>query len=573
VMAGETVEPAGDGYMQWTYNELLQLTFSLVHASDRYKYNSEYAVWEDMSDDEAYMKQLITNAEQLHIVGIVSPKAGVSASAMSMGVAYLPSLREYVMDYAADAAIVRHQLGNSAVDVFSGKTFEALEQEEDTGLDFNDMISVDEQMLSEAFGMDISEDYITALMQGYMTDISSAITTDTAPAYTALQNNLTALCSGMLRSYIAQTADPVSGVAVIPAADAAGVAAAYMAGDEALALLAAMEQTWVVPQSAYLQVYSPMASGFAAAMADTPLTEAAVDGAVNAYVSAALSNPMTQGVFSQMAAGMTEAVMQKTILTEVGEMSQKLIGSIAGAFNVDPEKIAGAFSFNMDEDELQRLMTTFVSSDKELSADANLRALGYADKDKPYTISIYLRDFAAKEHFIDFLDEYNQNMEDAGRENQVISYTDITGVLMSSVKTVVDAISYVLIAFVSISLIVSSIMIGVITLISVQERTKEIGILRAIGASKRNVSSMFNAETVMIGFAAGVIGVGVSYLLCIPINAIIHKLTGLPSLSARLPLGVAVVLVCISVVLTLFSGIIPSRSAAKKDPVVALRTE
>ncbi|MBQ4093562.1 MAG: ABC transporter ATP-binding protein, partial [Oscillospiraceae bacterium] len=202
VMAGETVEPASDGYMQWTYNELLQLTFSLVHASDRYKYNSEYAVWEDMSDDEAYMKQLITNAEQLHIVGIVSPKAGVSASAMSMGVAYLPSLREYVMDYAADAAIVRHQLGNSAVDVFSGKTFEALEQEEDTGLNFNDMISVDEQMLSEAFGMDISEDYITALMQGYMTDISSAITTDTAPAYTALQNNLTALCSGMLRSYI-----------------------------------------------------------------------------------------------------------------------------------------------------------------------------------------------------------------------------------------------------------------------------------------------------------------------------------------------------------------------------------
>ena len=154
-----------------------------------------------------------------------------------------------------------------------------------------------------------------------------------------------------------------------------------------------------------------------------------------------------------------------------------------------------------------------------------------------------------------------------------ITYTDYVGLMMSSITSVINAITYVLISFVAISLVVSSIMIGVITLISVQERTKEIGILRAIGASKKDVSGMFNAETVIIGFSSGLLGVVITYLLCFPINAIIHHLTGLPNLNAILPLEVAIILVAISVALTLFSGIIPSRSAAKKDPVVALRTE
>ena len=147
------------------------------------------------------------------------------------------------------------------------------------------------------------------------------------------------------------------------------------------------------------------------------------------------------------------------------------------------------------------------------------------------------------------------------------------GLMMNSVTAIIDAVTYVLIAFVAVSLIVSSIMIGVITLISVQERTKEIGILRAIGASKKNVSSMFNAETIIIGFSYGLLGVVITYLLCIPINLLLHHLTGIGNLSAYLPLPVALILILISVVLTLFAGIIPSRSAAKKDPVVALRTE
>lgn len=199
----------------------------------------------------------------------------------------------------------------------------------------------------------------------------------------------------------------------------------------------------------------------------------------------------------------------------------------------------------------------------------NLRKLGYVDLDDPSTINIYASTFAGKDVIKHAIEAYNQKVDDLSQ----IEYTDYVGIIMSSVTTIINAITYVLIAFVAVSLVVSSIMIGVITLISVQERTKEIGILRAIGASKMNVSSMFTAETAIIGFTSGTLGVVITYLLCIPINAILHHLTGINNLNAYLPVHVALILVVISMVLTLISGIIPSRSAARKDPVVALRTE
>ena len=201
--------------------------------------------------------------------------------------------------------------------------------------------------------------------------------------------------------------------------------------------------------------------------------------------------------------------------------------------------------------------------------EMNMKALGYVDADAPSTVNLYASSFENKDIIEEIIAEYNEGVDEVSK----IKYIDYIGIMMSSITTIINTITYVLIAFVAISLIVSSIMIGVITLISVQERTKEIGILRAIGASKRDVSAMFNAETILIGLASGLLGVGVTYLLCIPINAVIHALTGITNLNAYLPLNVALALVVISVVLTLFSGIIPSRSAAKKDPVVALRTE
>lgn len=210
-----------------------------------------------------------------------------------------------------------------------------------------------------------------------------------------------------------------------------------------------------------------------------------------------------------------------------------------------------------------------VLSFSESSYEDNMLELGYVDLDDPATINLYASSFEDKELIEQAIEDYNSTVS----ELEQIEYTDYVGLMMSSVTSIINAVTYVLIAFVAVSLIVSSIMIGVITLISVQERTKEIGILRAIGASKRNVSSMFNAETVIIGFTSGALGVIITYILCIPINLILHHLTGINTLSAYLPVPVAVILVLISVALTLFSGIIPSRSAAKKDPVVALRTE
>ncbi len=199
----------------------------------------------------------------------------------------------------------------------------------------------------------------------------------------------------------------------------------------------------------------------------------------------------------------------------------------------------------------------------------NLRTLGYVDLDDPATINLYAASFEDKDTIEEAIADYNKNADEFSQ----ITYTDYVGLMMSSITSIINAITYVLISFVAVSLIVSSIMIGVITLISVQERTKEIGILRAIGASKKNVSSMFNAETLIIGFTSGLLGVLVTYLLCIPINFILHTLTGISNLSAVLPVPVAVILVIISMTLTLIAGVIPSRSAAKKDPVVALRTE
>ncbi len=238
---------------------------------------------------------------------------------------------------------------------------------------------------------------------------------------------------------------------------------------------------------------------------------------------------------------------------------------------IPPQQLAAALDMEMEtytEEQCARYYDEALTF-SEATCEDNLLKLGRLDLKSPASVNLYAVSFESKDLIEECIADYNKDKDDLSR----ITYTDYIGLMMSSITTIINAITYVLIAFVAVSLVVSSIMIGVITLISVQERTKEIGILRAIGASKKNVSNMFNAETVMIGFASGALGVLVTKLLCIPINAILHHVTGLSNLNAHLPWSVAVTLVAISVLLTLFAGIIPSRSAAKKDPVVALRTE
>ena len=257
--------------------------------------------------------------------------------------------------------------------------------------------------------------------------------------------------------------------------------------------------------------------------------------------------------------------IKRRIENEYGKKKEEQLSSMTTA------ELAKAFDEALtgyDEKVLATLYEKTVSF-SSMTYEEVLSELGVVDLEKPSKINLFANSFENKDVIAESIEEYNANVE----ELKEIHYTDIVGILMSSVTTIINAITYVLIAFVSVSLIVSSIMIGVITLISVQERTKEIGILRAIGASKRNVSNMFNAETVIIGFTSGMLGVIVTYLFCIPINIILHTLTGISNLSARLPIYVAAILVLISMLLTLIAGVIPSRSAAKKDPVVALRTE
>ena len=246
--------------------------------------------------------------------------------------------------------------------------------------------------------------------------------------------------------------------------------------------------------------------------------------------------------------------------------------AIQNAFSFDENALAEAFSFNMTEEELENLMRSLMMRENS-SYDGNLKKMGYADLEEPYVISIYPKDFESKDGIINILNEYNNEMERTGHEDKVVKYTDIVGTLMSSVTSIINSISYVLIAFVAISLIVSSIMIGVITYISVLERRKEIGILRAIGASKGNIAGVFNAETFIIGLLAGLFGIGISNLLLIPGNIILRTMAESDNITAYIPIGAAIILVALSVVLTLLGGLIPSRKAAKSDPVTALRTD
>ena len=264
--------------------------------------------------------------------------------------------------------------------------------------------------------------------------------------------------------------------------------------------------------------------------------------------------------------------LTKTIQKEMTKSMRQMASSIPKAISINTKAFASAIKINMNEEELSELFASLMTK-KQNTYDNNLKKLNYANLDKPDGISIYPKNFESNEKITAILEQYNSKMEAEGNEDKVISYTDMVGTLMNSVTIIVNVISYVLIAFVAISLVVSSIMIGVITYISVLERKKEIGILRAIGASKRNISQVFNAETFMIGLLAGIIGIVLTVLLLIPINGIIHKLAQGVNVTASLPAMSGLILIVLSTVLTLIGGLIPSKKAAKEDPVLALRSE
>ena len=797
IMSGKTVEEVSDTE-QWTYDDLLSVKLRLVDVSDLYRYNEEYSLWEDMSEDQEYMRHRIEEGEPLTIVGIVCAREGANATALSAGVAYTSDLTRHVIELAAESELVKQQLADSEIDVFSGTRFD---EEKEQELDFQEMISVDSDAISSAFGMNISTEGIISMLQGYLNEVMNSTNVDTTPAQNAFKDALREMAVEMLQQYVAANAGE-SGKAKLYLTDIEAVVDGYLATEGAQNRMQLLSQNYPMPEGGYQEIYRPLLIGLvtthvaeqisgqelmsldnAASTSDTeteptppadggeqtppadggeqtppadgreqtppadggeqtppadggeqtppadggeqtppadggeqtppadggeqtpptdggeqtppadggeqtppadggeqtppadggeqtppadggeqtppadggeqtppadggeqnpptdggeqtppadggeqtppadggeqipptegepetppaeeePETPSGEDeevptepeeptvpdlgidpdiffGTISAeevegIVSDYMNTSVVKGAAAAMGAKMMESSIQGAIMAKVREFGGRLASYIGNSFYVDGEKIANAFQFNMTEEELQRLMMAMSGQGGERSAKANLRNLGYADLAQPTSMSIYLVDFAAKEEFIAFLDAYNEAMEAAEKEEQVIQYTDVTGMMMSSVRTIIDSVSYALIAFVAVSLVVSSIMIGIITYISVMERTKEIGILRAIGASKGNISQVFNAETFIIGLCSGLIGIGITLLLLIPGNMLIQHLTENPDIVAQLPWENAVILIGLSVILTLIGGFIPAKKAAKKDPVIALRSE
>ncbi|MDO4442680.1 MAG: ABC transporter ATP-binding protein/permease [Slackia sp.] len=585
-----------DADVEFTYEDALETSFKVIGPFDSYRKNGETGGWTNMADNADFMKQQVESGLDLHIVGVVQPDPSAKAAALSQGIAYTSGLTRELLDRAASSEIVQQQLSAPDVDVFTGKTFDSLKEEAEQGVDLSNLFTVDEAALQGAFSIDASK--MGALdMSGFdfagmdmgamnfdlsgvgdSIDVSSLIASAPAPDF-----------SGALEGL--ENDPPLSSEEISQVGELSG----KLVGDFATQWLPA-HGGGIAPSDpdfgrklleqfqAYIASTDPQGGALTLAqivsIAGEPLGER-VQQIAQDYVTGQLAPYMQNafaGLFDQVAAEVGRAVssqLQGALTNSMGQMAAQLgpqmASSLQNAFSFDASAFANAIHFNMDAEDLTSLMTNYANASK-LTYETNLTALGYADPDDPQSIRLYPKDFEAKERVLASIDGYNERMKTQGEEDKAVVYTDYMGVLMSGVTDIVDMISLVLIAFVSISLVVSSIMIGIITYISVLERTKEIGILRAIGASKKDVSHVFNAETFIIGLAAGVLGVTVTALLNIPINVVIEQVSGVQNMAA-VPPAAALILVVISVLLTLVGGIIPSRMASKKDPVAALRAE
>lgn len=713
-MAEEDVETPSD-VGTYSYDDILGTVFKLVNSADYYEYDSEYHVWTDKSGDEAYLKDLVSQGEDLTIVGIVQPSEESDIAMLSTGIGYLPSLTEHVILEASDSEIVKEQLQDRNINVFTGKEFG--EQDEEDEFDMTSLFTVDGDAMAEAFQVDESMFQVdlsglsnlnldtSAISGAFQIDADSLDLTNlldfedlselTEDLQQDLQNLTKDLDLSMSQEEMqAMTQDLASGFAEslteeqLEQMNPAGSISDYLQTDEAKQLLSESirdlilsNMTVSVPEGKLAEIAGSLVVGYQSYAEANDIQETNV-GTILAYLQSAevqqtinsqaeqiigesvridIQPEQLQQVMSALIAGYQNYTAQNSssdsvsigqeflnylqsedgqqriyenivtstdimnladrisgeVQTQGGDLGEKIQQQISGkieeamsqlsqnletamqqvagqigssmanaiqqalgqvgsnlenAVSIDEDAFMDAIQVTMDQDELTQLLTSMMSGE-DAAYDNNLRMLGYADLDSPSGIAIYPRDFESKEEILAILDDYNARMEAEGQEEKAITYTDMVGTLMSSVTDIIDVISYVLVAFVAISLVVSSIMIGVITYISVLERKKEIGILRAIGASKRNVSQVFNAETFIIGFCAGAMGIGITLLLLIPGNQIIHSIAGRSDINAILPVGYAAVLVALSVLLTLLGGLIPSRKAAKNDPVEALRTE
>ena len=595
---------APTGYGTYPYDTFVGLKYKIVTNSDYYVYDEERQIWRNRSDDEAYVEQLVENSPDLTIVGVVQPRADASSTILPIGVAYTHALTYYAIDHAAESEVVKQQLADPEVNVLTGERFDADQRE--TDLDISSLFSVDTDMLKDAFQFDASKlqfDLSGAFdLQDGSFDFSSILDPsafqldpsdldlsdidmsdvelpdmdaldlsqlfadmDLSVSEDALQSLMKKIMNGYKRYIIG------NGILNL---DKIGFSS-YMESDQFKQLLsesmgdlldttglqeqftASLQQNLQGIMTSYLQSYSEQLSQKLGEALQTKLT-----AAIQTQMSTVMQQLMTQLTtqFSQQ--------IQSAIQNNIAQLSSQ----VEDALKIDPTVFQSAVQVNMSTDDLVDLVKMNLQS-STTSYSSVLGALGYSDYAKPGSIWIYPKSFEAKNRIVDSLNAYNAAMRAQGEEDKVIVFSDTVGTLMSAVTKIVDMVSNVLVAFVAISLAVSSIMIGVITYISVLERRKEIGILRAIGASKHNVSEVFNAETFIIGMCSGVIGVGLCLLLLIPGNMLIHSIAGTTSVTAVLPPKAALVLIVLATLLTILGGLIPARSAAKCNPVTALRSE
>ena len=595
---------APTGYGTYPYDTFVGLKYKIVTSSDYYVYDEERQIWRNRSDDEAYVEQLVENSPDLTIVGVVQPRADASSTILPIGVAYTHALTYYAIDHAAESEVVKQQLADPEVNVLTGERFDADQRE--TDLDISSLFSVDTDMLKDAFQFDASKlqfdlsgafdlqdgsfDFSSILdPSAFQLDLSDLDLSDIdmsdvelpdmdaldlsqlfadmdlSVSEDALQSLMKKIMNGYKRYIIS------NGILNL---DKIGFSS-YMESDQFKQLLsesmgdlldttglqeqftASLQQNLQGIMTSYLQSYSEQLSQKLGEALQTKLT-----AAIQTQMSTVMQQLMTQLTtqFSQQ--------IQSAIQNNIAQLSSQ----VEDALKIDPTVFQSAVQVNMSTDDLVDLVKMNLQS-STTSYSSVLGALGYSDYAKPGSIWIYPKSFEAKNRIVDSLNAYNAAMRAQGEEDKVIVFSDTVGTLMSAVTKIVDMVSNVLVAFVAISLAVSSIMIGVITYISVLERRKEIGILRAIGASKHNVSEVFNAETFIIGMCSGVIGVGLCLLLLIPGNMLIHSIAGTTSVTAVLPPKAALVLIVLATLLTILGGLIPARSAAKCNPVTALRSE
>ena len=595
---------APTGYGTYPYDTFVGLKYKIVTSSDYYVYDEERQIWRNRSDDEAYVEQLVENSPDLTIVGVVQPRADASSTILPIGVAYTHALTYYAIDHAAESEVVKQQLADPEVNVLTGERFDADQRE--TDLDISSLFSVDTDMLKDAFQFDASKlqfdlsgafdlqdgsfDFSSILdPSAFQLDLSDLDLSDIdmsdvelpdmdaldlsqlfadmdlSVSEDALQSLMKKIMNGYKRYIIG------NGILNL---DKIGFSS-YMESDQFKQLLsesmgdlldttglqeqftASLQQNLQGIMTSYLQSYSEQLSQKLGEALQTKLT-----AAIQTQMSTVMQQLMTQLTtqFSQQ--------IQSAIQNNIAQLSSQ----VEDALKIDPTVFQSAVQVNMSTDDLVDLVKMNLQS-STTSYGSVLGSLGYSDYAKPGSIWFYPKSFEAKNRIVDSLNAYNAAMRAQGEEDKVIVFSDTVGTLMSAVTKIVDMVSNVLVAFVAISLAVSSIMIGVITYISVLERRKEIGILRAIGASKHNVSEVFNAETFIIGMCSGVIGVGLCLLLLIPGNMLIHSIAGTTSVTAVLPPKAALVLIVLATLLTILGGLIPARSAAKCNPVTALRSE